>query len=213
MNRLKTIFHFFLILVLLGVLTRNKVDAQLTVNLEQLFGLYNDIIEEAKSGNADRPISTLTDIIKMDPKALQEQGIPIENARVNKFIALYVRGLVRLSIQGFYNEAIRDFNEAAEMYGIMQSQNQIAGLIRVYRGDAFYMAGNYTKAVDDITKSIEIWEGSDSTSATPPLLSVLYSIRGKYHSAEGQTQRALMDFRKAIGLGSTSDFTFLGICL
>jgi len=210
MNRPKTIFHFSLILVLLGVLIQNNVAAQLAINLEPLFGFYNDIIEKAKGGNADRAISTLTDIIKMDPKALQEQGIPIENARVSKFIALYIRGLVRLSIQGFYNEAIRDFNEAAEMYGIMQSQNQIAGLIRVYRGDAFYMAGNYTKAVDDITKSIEIWEGSDSTSATPPLLSVLYSIRGKYHSAEGQTQRALMDFRKAIELGSTSDFTFWG---
>lgn len=210
MNRLKTIFHFSLILVLLGVLTKDNVAAELTVNLEQLFGFYNDIIEEAKSGNADMAISTLNEIIRMDPKALKEQGIPIENATVNKFIALYIRGLVRLSIQGFYNEAIRDFNQAAEMSGIMQSQNPIAALIRSYRSDAFYMAGDYKKAIDDVTKSIELWEGSDTTSATPPLLSILYSIRGKYYSAQRQTQRALMDFRKAIELGSTSDFTFWG---
>jgi tetratricopeptide (TPR) repeat protein len=210
MNRLKTIFYFSLILVLLGVVTQNNVAAELTVNLEQLFGLYNDIIEEAKSGNTDMAISTLNEIIRMDPKALKEQGIPIENATVNKFIALYIRGLVRLSIQGFYNEAIRDFNEAAEMSGVMQSQNPIAALIRSYRSDAFYMAGDYNKAVDDVTKSIELWESSDATGATPPLLSILYSIRGKYHSARHQTQRALMDFRKAIELGSTSDLTFWG---
>jgi len=210
MNNFKFVFYISLLLVFLGGLLQNNVAAELTVNLEQLGGLYSQLIEEAKSGNTDRAISTLTDIIKMDPKDLEEQGIPIENATLNKFIALYVRGLVRLSIQGFYNEAIRDFNAAAEMSGIMQSQNPIAALIRSYRSDAFYMAGDYIKAVDDITKNIELWEGSDSTSATPPVLSILYSIRGKYHSAERQTQRALMDFRKAIELGATSDFTFWG---
>ena len=101
MNRLKTIFYFSLILVLLGVVTQNNVSAELMVNLEQLFGLYNDIIEEAKSGNADIAISILDEIIKWDPKALKKQGVPIENATVNKFIALdriekfqnYLRGL------------------------------------------------------------------------------------------------------------------------
>lgn len=211
MNRRKIIFHFSLILVLLCILSHNSISAEPTVNLEQLFGLYADIVKEAQTGNPDLAISILTDIIKMEPMALKAQGIPIENAVLNKFVALYFRGIVRLYEQGFYSEAIRDFNKAVEVSEIRQDKNHpLVGIIRRFRSVAFYMAADYTKAVSDITKSLELCKESNSTIAMPLPLSELYSIRGKYYSAEGKTQRALMDFMKAIELGSTSDSTFWG---
>ena len=211
MNKLKYIFQSSLILVFLSVLVQNNVAAEPTINIEQLFGFYANIVEKAQSGNPDLAISILSNIIKMDPKALKEQGVPTENAEVNKFIALYFRGLVRLYEQGFYNEAIRDLNEAAEMSGINQYRNHpILGIIKRFRSDAFYMAGNFEKAVNDITESIELFKLSDDDIANILPLSELYSSRGKYYSAKGKTKSALKDFMKAIELGSTSDSTFWG---
>jgi tetratricopeptide (TPR) repeat protein len=212
MARLKIILYFWLILVLLGVVTQNNVAAEITVNFEQLFGCYTDIVKEAQSGKSDIAIITLNEIIRMDPKALEAQGIPIENAELNKFVALYVRGLIRLYEQGFYNEAIRDFNAAAEWSEIGHDESDpLIAIIRRFRSDAFYMAGDYIKAINDITKSIRLFcKPPDSLIATALPLSELHRKRGEYYSAEGKTQRALSDFMKAIELGSTSDFTFWG---
>ena len=84
MNRLKYIFHSSLILIFLGVLVQNNVAAEPTINMEQLFGFYANIVEKAQSGNPDLAISILSNIIKMDPKALKAQGVPTENAEVNR---------------------------------------------------------------------------------------------------------------------------------
>ena len=72
------------------------------------------------------------------------------------------------------------------------------------------MAGNFEKAVNDITESIELFKLSDDDIANILPLSELYSSRGKYYSAKGKTKSALKDFMKAIELGSTSDSTFWG---
>jgi len=210
MNRLKTISRFLTIIIFLGILIQNNAAAELTINLEQLFGFYTDIVQKAKNGNPDLAISILTEIIKMEPDALKAQGIPLENAVVNKFVALYFRGLIRLYEQGFYNEAIRNLNEATEISGIREYKNHpLLGIIKRFRSDALYMAGDYANAIDDITASIELFKRPDTTIVTLPL-SELYSSRGKYYSAEGQTQMALKDFMKAIELGSKSAYTFWG---
>lgn len=211
MNRLKYIFHSSLILVFLGVQVQNNIAAEPSINLEKLFGFYANIVEKAQNGDPDLAISILSNIIKMDPKDLKAQGVPAENVEVNKFVALYFRGLVRLYEQGFYNEAIRDLNEAAEISGINQYQNHpMLGIIKRFRSDAFYMAGNFAKAVNDITESIQLFKLSDDDTGTILPLSELYSRPGKYYSAEGKTKRALKDFMKAIELGATSDSTLWG---
>ena len=48
MNKLKYIFQSSLILVFLSVLVQNNVAAEPTINIEQLFGFYANIVEKAQ---------------------------------------------------------------------------------------------------------------------------------------------------------------------
>ena len=100
MNKLKYIFQSSLILVFLSVLVQNNVAAEPTINIEQLFGFYANIVEKAQSGNPDLAISILSNIIKMDPKALKEQGVPTEcrGKQIHSIILQGVSSLIRTRI-------------------------------------------------------------------------------------------------------------------
>jgi len=203
------------IILVFCLFSLRNAQAQLPPEVAKLVGRYEELIREANNGHADSAIRKLNDIINLDFKSLQQKGVQlVDNILVNRYLALWTRGSIRLHVQGFYNEALRDFNEAEEMFDPLKMEN-IEGfnLISVpfhqHKSTAFYMMGNYVKAIDRINEIFNIAEPykSDSLNLT---MARLYSERGKFYSANKEMKKAVNDFRKAIALGSSEDHLFWG---
>ncbi|MBW1613421.1 MAG: tetratricopeptide repeat protein, partial [Deltaproteobacteria bacterium] len=86
---------------------------------------------------------------------------------------------------------------------MLKTKNPVAIVIYFYRSDAYYLKGDYDTAIDDINEAIKI---AELIEGGHKFLPISYSLRGKYFSAKGEYARAIVNFKRAIELGSNDGF-------
>jgi tetratricopeptide (TPR) repeat protein len=212
MGKYKHIFINFIVTTFLFCLIQNIAFASKNIDYGDINNFFKQIENLALSGQEDEALSFLNTAIDTEAETFQQNGMNAKEILLLKLLAFKMRGLIRLYNQGFYNEAIKDFTTALTLDGLIESsQNPLAPIFLGYRAFAFFQAGNFSKAIEDITYCMDTFEEyNNMPGAVPVVLSNLYRDRALYHSANIENKKAVEDFRKAIELGDLSYMTFWG---
>ena len=192
-NHLKNSYKIILPIICLILLICKQAIPQNYPDLDEIPEPYNQIAVDAKKGHVDLAITKLNILIKNNP---------------NDFFSYYVRAMVYSFHAGLYDNAIQDYNKLFKLTEGININQVVTILIYAYRSDAYYLKGDYNKAIKDVTESISL---SESIEEGHKFLSILYSLLGKYNSAKEMHQLAIIHFTKAIELGSNAGFTYWGI--